>query len=251
MDGGVLQVNMEGPIARIQMQGPWDDPARVAALSRELEDFCGQAVGEPEVRLVVFSGKGDGAFAFKNQALPPEIDELVASPAGLIAGLEVPVVGACSGEVSGLGLEILMACDMRICSPETTFSLPQVQAGLMPADGGTQLLPRLVGRTLAMEMLLTGAPITAELALERGLVNRLAPTWALLTTALDLAQEMIAMAPIAMRYTKEAINHGLDLSLAQGLRLEADLYLHLHTTQDREEGITAFQRKKPPRFNGQ
>eukprot|EP01022_Parablepharisma_sp_SALTPOND_P033605 TRINITY_DN8911_c0_g2_i1.p2 TRINITY_DN8911_c0_g2~~TRINITY_DN8911_c0_g2_i1.p2 ORF type:complete len:245 (+),score=91.95 TRINITY_DN8911_c0_g2_i1:188-922(+) len=244
-------MKMEGPIARIHMRGPWDDPARVVELSRELEDFCGQAAGEPEVRLVVLAGEGEDAFALRDQALPPEIDCLLASPAKVITKLEVPVVGVGAGEISGLGLEMFMACDLRLCSPETLFSLPQIKAGLMPADGGTQLLPRLVGRTLALEMLLTGEPISAQLALERGLVNRLEPGWALLTTALKLASEMVGMAPVAMRYAKEAVSHGLDLNLDQGLRLEADLYLHLHTTSDREEGITAFQEKKKPKFTGQ
>ncbi|MGD8563921.1 MAG: enoyl-CoA hydratase-related protein [Desulfarculaceae bacterium] len=251
MDGGVLGMNMEGPIAHIQIQGPWDDPARVEVFSGELEDCCQQASAEPEVALVVITGEGREAFAFKNQALFPRIEGLLSSPAGIISGLDLPVIGACAGEVSGLGLEMLMACDVRICTAETTFSLPQIKEGLMPADGGTQLLPRLVGKTLAMEMVLTGEPIAAALAQERGLVNRVAPAVELLTTALGMAKEMAEKAPIAMRYVKEAVNHGLDMRLEQGLRLEADLYLHLHTTQDRREGITAFQRKKKPSFTGQ
>ena len=161
------------------------------------------------------------------------------------------MIGCCVGEASGLGLEMFMACDLRICAPESKFGLPQIKTGMMPSDGGTQLLPRLVGKALALEMLLTGEPITARVALERGLVNRIAPAGEVLAASMALAREMAARAPIAMRYVKEAVVNGLDLSLEQGLRLEADLYLHLHTTDDRREGITAFQGKKKPHFNGE
>ncbi len=118
-------------------------------------------------------------------------------------------------------------------------------------DGGTQRLPRLVGRSKALELILTAETISAEEAFEIGLVSQVVPQEKLASEVEALAQTIASKAPIALRYIKEAVNKGMDLSLEQGLRLEADLYLLLHTTADRTEGIKAFLEKRPPRFKGQ
>ena len=128
--------------------------------------------------------------------------------------------------------------------------MPHVKAGVMPWDGGTQRLLRTVGKGKALEMILTGDPIDAREANRIGLVSRLAPTAEVIRTVTNLAQEMAARGPISLEYCKEAINMGMDLTLQQGLRLEADLYFLMHTTRDREEGIKAFQEKRKPEFKG-
>ena len=117
-------------------------------------------------------------------------------------------------------------------------------------DGGTQRLPRIVGRTRALELLLTAETIGAERALEMGLVNRICPPEHLMAEVNAMAETIAAKGPVALRYAREAVYQGLDLTLAEGLRLEADLYLLLHTTADRTEGIRAFLEKRPPQFQG-
>jgi len=148
-------------------------------------------------------------------------------------------------------LELALACDMRIASEGSCFGLTHIRTGLVPWDGGTQRLSRLVGRAKAIEMILTGEVIDSHEALRIGLVNRVVSSDQLMTTAMEVAQEIASKGAIALRYTKEAVYKGMDLTLEQGLRLEADLYLLLHTTRDRTEGIQAFRNKRTPQFKGQ
>ncbi|MBA7483351.1 Crotonyl-CoA hydratase [subsurface metagenome] len=129
--------------------------------------------------------------------------------------------------------------------------MPQVAQGLIPVDGGTQRLPRIVGKGKALELILTAETINAKEAFEIGLVHKVVAKESLAAEVEAMAKTITAKAPIALRYAKEAINKGLDLTLEQGLRLEADLYFILHTTADRTEGIKAFLQKRPPQFKGQ
>ncbi len=141
-----------------------------------------------------------------------------------------------------------LAADIRIASSKARFGLPQVAAGQIPGDGGTQRLPRIVGRGKALELLMTGDVINAEEALEIGLVSRVCEPAELAAETQKLAESIAAKGPIALRYVKEAVNKGLDMTLEQGLRLEADLYFLLHTTADRTEGIKSYLEKRPPHF---
>jgi enoyl-CoA hydratase/carnithine racemase len=167
-----------------------------------------------------------------------------------IAKLDKPVIAAMRGNVLGQGLELVLACDIRIAEEKSRFGFPHIRAGLIPWDGGTQRFSRVVGKGKALEMILTGEIIDVQEAYRIGLVNTVTPSGQLMTIVIKMAQEMASKGPIALRYTKEAIYKGMDLTLEQGLRLEADLYLLLHTTQDRTEGIQAFQEKKIPKFEG-
>jgi len=128
--------------------------------------------------------------------------------------------------------------------------MPQVAAGQMPWDGGTQRLSRLVGRGKALEMILLGEPIEALEAYRIGLVHKVVPPVELMQVVSDMARKMALMSPISLAYTKEAVKKGMDLTLEQGLRLEADLYYLIHTARDRIEGIKAFQEKRRPEFKG-
>ena len=168
-----------------------------------------------------------------------------------VAAIEKPVIAAINGDAFGEGLELALACDVRIAAQNAHFGLPEIEAGLIPSDGGTQRLPRIIGRGKALEMILTGETIDAAEALEIGLVTKVVPAESLNAEVEALAKAMAAKAPVSLRYIKEAINKGLDLTMEQGLRLEADLYFLLHTTGDRTEGIKAFQQKRPPEFKGQ
>jgi len=143
-----------------------------------------------------------------------------------------------------------LACDIRISAESSRFGMPLIQAGLIPWDGGTQRLARLVGRGKALEMILTGKTISAQEAQRIGLVNQVVSSQDLMGTTIKMAREMASKGSVALKYTKEAVYQGIDLTLEQGLRLEADLYLLIHTTKDRTEGIRAFREKRVPKFEG-
>jgi enoyl-CoA hydratase len=172
------------------------------------------------------------------------------SLASHIGSLTQPTVAVIQGNAFGQGLELALACDIRIASDQSLFSLSQISNNEIPFDGGTQRLPRLVGRTKTMELILTGLKVDSREANRIGLINRVFPQNELMPSALTLAEELAAKGPIALRYAKEAVMKGMDMTLEQGLRLEADLYFLLHTTQDRQEGIKAFQEKRTPGFEG-
>ncbi len=167
-----------------------------------------------------------------------------------ISKLDRPVVAAISGDAIGQGLELALACDIRIASETSCFGMSHIKSGLIPWDGGTQRLSRLVGKSKALEMILTGEMIEAQEALRIGLVNKVVPKKDLTEVTMKMAKEMASKGPIALRYTKEAIYKGMDMTLEQGLRLEADLYLLIHTSKDRTEGIQAFREKRTPKFEG-
>ncbi|MBM4433451.1 MAG: hypothetical protein FJ025_05565, partial [Chloroflexi bacterium] len=165
-----------------------------------------------------------------------------------IASIPQPVIAAINGDALGEGLELALACDIRLASKEVKLGFHQLAQGFIPTDGGTQRLPRIVGKGKALELILTAETISAEEAFEIGLVNKVVSKENLASEMEALAQTLAGKAPIALRYVKEAVNKGLDLTLEQGLRLEADLYFLLHTTSDRSEGITAFLQKRRPDF---
>jgi len=170
--------------------------------------------------------------------------------ASTVGALNQPVIAAINGDAFDQGLELALACDIRIASLSAHFAMRQINDGIMPWDGGTQRLSRLVGGAKALELILLGEVLDAGEALKIGLVSHVASEKDILASALNLARRLAEKGPIALRYAKEAIYQGMDMTLEQGLRLEADLYFLLHTTEDRTEGITAFREKRPPAFRG-
>jgi enoyl-CoA hydratase len=161
-----------------------------------------------------------------------------------------PIIAAVNGFALGGGLELALACDIRIAAVGATLGLTEVNLAIIPGGGGTQRLPRLIGRGKALELILTGARIPADEALRIGLVERVVPDGEALKAAADLARTIAAKAPVALRYAKEAVVKGLELPLADGLRLEGDLSTLLRTTEDRLEGAKAFLEKRAPRWTG-
>jgi len=225
------------------------DAAVAFQTAGDLAELCSRIAWDERVRVVVLSFEGG-----MDHGEPPYFDS--ADSAGRIslaepvAGLRQPVIAAIRGDALGRGLELALACDIRIGTENARFGLPQIRRGYMPADGGTQRLPRLVGRGKAMQMILTGEAIDAEEACRSGLINRIVPPAGLLQAATDMAREMAEKSPLSLAYAKEAIRKGLDLTLDQGIRMELDLYLLLFSTADRIEGISAFKEKRKPKFNG-
>jgi len=240
----------------ILIHGPIDDQVKMVQMSDELPELCSEIKWDVATRVVVLTGADKKSFSMETDSIGAfsRIDEeqplkfyTLTEP---IAKLDKPVIAAINGNAIGQGLELALACDIRIVTETSHFGLPHIRKGLISWDGGTQRLSRLVGRGKAVEMILTGEMIDAKEAYRIGLVHKVVHPDELMTTAMGIAQEMVAKGPIALRYAKEAIYKGMDMTLEQGLRLEADLYLLLHTTKDREEGIQAFREKRIPKFEG-
>jgi len=241
-----LSIEKKDRVAAVSIIGPWNDQAKLAALSQELEEVCRSITWDEDISVLLIEGRGEQPFSMTTQAGGD-----CWPIASKLANLDTPIIAAAQGDALGQGLEMLLACDVRICSESASFGLPQIKSGLLPADGGTQRLPRIIGCAKAMELILTGETIDAPRALELGLVSKVEPLESLAGAAMGLARDMSLQAPIALRYGKEAINKGMDLTMDQGLRLEADLYFLLHTTKDRTEGVTAFRQKRTPVFEGE
>lgn len=218
-------------------------------VSSEFADLCEQIAWDEDVRSVVlvYDGAGHSVMTGDCGRCAPPGPPTIAETA---AGLRQPVIAAIKGNGLGPGLELALACDIRIGTEGACFGLPAVSEGSIPSAGGTQRLPRLVGQGRAMEMILTGEMIDAREALRIGLINRAVPSGELLAAATMLAREIASRSPLAVSYVKEALHKGMDLTLEQGMRMELDLYLLLFTTSDRQEGITAFKEKRVPRFEG-
>ncbi len=212
-------------------------------LAQQLADICEDVNQDSDIHVMLLTGSGDKAFCLGS--------ETGSNAAASVASVEKPVIAALNGAAFGEGLEIALSCDLRIAADTVKFSFPWLEAGIIPSDGGTQRLPRLIGRGKAMELILTAETLTAAEALDIGLVSTVVPAADLAAEAEKLVRGIATKAPVSLRYVKEAVNKGLDMTLDQGLRLEADLYMLIHTTSDRTEGITAFLEKRTPEFKGE
>jgi enoyl-CoA hydratase/carnithine racemase len=250
-------------IARIALNRPRAGNVINPALAQELTDICERINQDDNIYVVVITGAGQHAFCRGNEMEQAQTGKTVETAlaklketgtgfhvASAIAGIDRPVIAAINGDALGQGLELALSCDIRLAAKSARFGFPQVACGVMPMDGGTQRLPRIVGRGKALELILTGEIIDAGEALAIGLVSQVVLLKDLMATAEALAQDIAGKAPIALRFIKEAVHKGLDLTLEQGLHLEADLYFLLHTTADRTEGIRAFVEKRKPQFKG-
>ncbi len=165
-----------------------------------------------------------------------------------IEHLPKPVIAALNGLALGGGLELAMACHIRIAASSARMGQPEVKLGIIPGYGGTQRLARLVGKGKALELIMRGNMITAQEALEIGLVNQVVPLEQLMEVSIQMQREILANGPIAVKTTIEAINHGLNLGFEEGCTLEANLFATLFSTADQKEGVRAFLEKRPPEF---
>ena len=228
-------------------------------VAEEIADCCRELSLDDELRVVTIIGGGD-TFATGRERLPGELQgadfaERVTwfrkmAAADAVARLPMPVLAILNGDAVAHGLEIALAADLRIAADGARLGAGAPARVGFPFDGMTQRLPRLVGPALTRDMLLTGRTLSATEGLDFGLVNRVAPRDALEETADEIAGQIIAAAPIAARYAKEAVTAAGDLPLAQGLRLEADLSIILQSTEDRAEGLRSFAEKRTPNFSG-
>jgi enoyl-CoA hydratase/carnithine racemase len=214
---------------------------------------------DADIRVAILTGEGEKAFI-----AGADINELATQSAtqgkeyasrgqavlDLIENCGKPVIGCINGFALGGGCEVAMACTMRLASDNAKLGQPEVKLGIIPGYGGTQRLPRLVGKGLAQQILLTGEIISAQEALRIGLVNEVVPQAELIARAEAIAAKIIANAPLAIQYVIEAVNKGMEMTLQEGLFLEASLFGVCCATEDKNEGTKAFLEKRAAQFKG-
>jgi enoyl-CoA hydratase len=229
------------------------------ATIEELRQVFTAVKDDPEVRVVLFTGAGEKAFiagadiselARQNPVEAKEYALRGQAVLNLIENLGKPVIACLNGFALGGGCEIAMACTMRLASENAKLGQPEVKLGLIPGYGGSQRLPRLVGKGPAMQIVLSGEMITAQEAHRIGLVNEVVTATELIPRAEAIAQKIAANAPLAVQYAIEAVNKGMEMTLAEGLYLEATLFGLSCATEDKNEGTRAFLEKRAPQFKG-
>ena len=255
-----LKVETKDGVAVVTVNRPLKLNALNGRTLDELDQVFAALATDPDVGGVILTGAGEKAFvagadiAELAAAGPVEARAVGRKGQAVFTRIEKlgkPVVAAINGFALGGGCELALACHLRIAAEGARLGTPEVKLGLMCGYGGTQRLPRLVGRGRALEILLTGEMVDAQEALRIGLVNRVVPKDKLLSEADTLMKKMLANAPLSLRYTLEAVAAGLEMPLEESQNLEATLFGLLSTTEDMKEGTTAFLEKRPPHFKGQ
>jgi len=229
------------------------------ATMEELRAAFHDIKNDPAVRVVIFTGSGEKAFiagadigelAKQDAVTGKEYTHRGQNVLNLIENLGKPVIACIKGFALGGGCEIAMACTMRLASENAKLGQPEVKLGIIPGYGGTQRLPRLIGKGIAMQMVLAAEMITAQEAHRIGLVNEVVPAGDLISRAEAIAGKIIANAPLAVQYAMEAVNRGMEMTLSEGLYLEAVLFGVACATEDKAEGTRAFLEKRTAQFKG-
>lgn len=238
-------------------------PSRLNAMNGELVQKLGAMFEEledsTEIRVVILTAAGDRAFCVgadlkeRRTMSDTEVGDRIKSykvAFGAISNLNKPVICAINGFAFGGGLEIALACDFRIACDTAVLGLIETHLGIIPAAGGTQRLARLVGPTMAKELIFGAVKMTAENAKEKGVISRVVARDELLSSAMNWAKQISMAAPIALAQAKKAIDKGIELSLDDAIDLEAQCYAVLIPTEDRLEGLHAFAEKRAPQWSG-
>ncbi len=259
MDWNNIEKNVEGGIATVTINRPKALNALNYDTLKEIFD-CFREIGiSRDIRAVIITGSGEKAFvAGADISFMGELDAIEAREFGklghevmdVIENLPQPVIAAVNGFALGGGCELALACDIRLASENAKFGQPEVNLGVLPGFGGTQRLPRLIGKGHANELLFSGKMINAEEACRIGLINRVIPQEELLEECTSLAEMIAAKAPVAVRLCKEAVNNGMEMDLARGCGYEADLFGLCFASRDQKEGMKAFLEKRAPQFVG-
>jgi enoyl-CoA hydratase len=251
-----ILTELDEPLAIVTLNRPKVLNALNHDLIRELADALAAFDQDPRVRCMILTGS-ERAFA-----AGADITQMVDAGAvdvlmqgqfdrwARLRNLSKPLIAAVSGYAFGGGCELALICDLIVASETAQFGQPEIKIGIIPGAGGTQRLTRTLGKARAMEMVLTGNPITAQQALAGGLVNRVAPVATYLDEAKALGREIAARAPVAVRLGKEAVNQALETSLETGLAYERKLFYLLFASEDKREGMRAFLDKRRPAFTG-
>lgn len=250
---GSLDIQTDGMVARLTLNRPEKrnaiDPATYDALAQALSGFDANG----DIRVVVLTGAGTAFCTGSDLSVPSAIAAPPAQRRRLVAPVESfdkPIVAAINGVAVGGGLEIALACDIRIAATTARFGLTEVKIGSLPGSGGTQRLPLAVAPALAAQMIMTGELIPAERALSTGLVSELCEPDRLVERAMAIAAAIAGNAPLSIKAAKRALRAATDDRIRAGLELERTLFNELAQTEDREEGRRAFRERRTPQFKG-
>ena len=250
-DGGTLTLTLNRPGVMNSLNFP---------LLQALRDRIEAVRFRSDIRDVIITGSGSKAFCAgadlkERLAMSDgEVRRFLSAIRRLFTKIEelpLPVLAAINGVSLGGGTELALACDFRIASENAKFGQPEVNLGVTPGFGGSQRLPRLVGKGLASELLYTGDIIDAKEACRIGLVNRIVPQSQLIDECFAVAKKISMKGPVAVKLCKELVNSGMEMDLARACMYEADLFAMCFTSKDQKEGMTAFLEKRPPEFKGQ
>jgi enoyl-CoA hydratase/carnithine racemase len=254
-----LQVTRDHHVVTVEMHRPSALNAMNTTMGRELLDCFEKLFWDKEARVVILTGAGDKAFCVggdlkERQGMTDEAwrDQHVISEQAAFRVLRCPqpVIAAVEGFAMGGGCELAVLADFVVASETAVFAVPEVTRGIFPGIGGTQLLPRIVGTPFAKEMIFTGRRVTAEEAKNVGLVNHVAPAGQALAKAREIAGTIAQNGPVAVRQAKKAIAWGSEADLETGMVLAIEAYNITVHTEDRLEGVRAFNEKRPPEFQG-
>lgn len=255
----MLLVERDGAAGVITVNRPEKLNALNARVMAELEQAVGELDADPAVRAIIITGAGEKAFvAGADIAELAKLDgmgglEKAREGQAIMRRIETsskPIIAAVNGFALGGGCELALACDIRIASDNARLGLPEVGLGIIPGYGGTQRLPRIIGKGLALELILTGTQVKADEALRIGLVNKVVPQAELLATAKAMVAQMAKNGPLAMAAARRVVHEGLDVDIDRGLALEALHFGVMCATRDTREGLTAFVEKRKPEFKG-
>ena len=243
----VIKMEKEENIGVITIDRPPVNALNEATL-QELNEAINEFQKDEEVRVLIITGGGEKAFS-----AGADLKEFGISFQPVFNRVErckKPVIAAINGYALGGGCELAMACHFRIMAENATIGLTEINRGLIPGGGGTQRMPRLIGRAKALELLLLGEKLKADEALDIGLVNKVSKTGELMSDAKEFANRLAKQAPVSMRCIIDSVNRGLDTSIEKGLEIEAENLSEVITTEDFMEGISAFMEKREPKFKG-
>lgn len=250
-------IEKDGPVGLVRLNRPEVYNALSPEMLGAICDALESLEADPVIRAIILTG-GERAFAagadIKSMAMASPTDIMQMDTLSYwkrIQAIDKPLVAAVSGYVFGGGNELAMHCDMIVASETARFAQPEVKLGIIPGAGGTQWLVKALGPYRAMEMVLTGEPISAAEAYRLGLVNRLVPAERCLDEARELARTIAQRPPIAVRLARQAIRHGIENTLREGLEIERRNFMLLFDTADQKEGMAAFLEKRPPEFKGE
>jgi enoyl-CoA hydratase len=249
-------VGRDGPVGVLTIDRPKVLNALSPALIAELTDALGRFDTDPEVGAVVLTG-GPRVFAagadIGDMAERSPVEQLQRDQTGrwaAIAAFSKPLIAAVNGYALGGGCELALMCDLIIAGDSARFGQPEINLGIIAGAGGTQRWPRTVGKYVAMEINLGGAPMPAQRAYQLGLVNRVVPAEVTIQVATEMAAKLAAKAPVALRLAKESVNQALETPLSEGLAVERKNFYFLFATEDQKEGMRAFLEKRRAQFRG-
>jgi len=254
-----ILLKIEGSVATLTINRPDRRNAINNATVEEIDQALDQIEGTPELRVLILTGAGEKAFVAGADIKELDQRDTISGRTDTrrrqevytrIEQLEIPSIAAVNGWALGTGLELAMVCTLRIASDKAKMGQPEVKLGIIPGAGGTYRLPRLVGVGRALEMILTGEPVTADQALVMGLVNRVVSPEKLMEEVEILAESFVALPKLALQYAKEAVLRFGEGSMAECLAHESYLHALSCGTQDKKEGVASFLEKRPPKFTG-